>query len=339
MLPRPTVWASATFTLTGWHAVVGPREAGPSERDQMVNAAAGLLAADGVEDPTRIDVPPKGTSTEESGGMREPVAAIVPALQSGSLFGGTTGVMVVDAQSLLKAEIDTIAELLEASDPGSSSVVFVASGTLPAPIKKALAGETVTVKAITERDAAAWLSSEAKARGLKIDQDARTELLHRFGSDTAAMGRALDQLAVGGPAVTAQDIHARFTNRPDEPMWFLGDAIMAGDQAEALRRLSDFLQHQHPLVLLSYLEGEVRKRSLAAVASDYETFADWAGANPNSYATKKIWQSRTRANGEALSNSVRAIARADLALKTQPEATHRVTLERLTVAMCRWMAR
>jgi hypothetical protein len=36
---------------------------------------------------------------------------------------------------------------------------------------------------------------------------------------------------------------------------------------------------------------------------------------------------------------VRAIAKADLTLKTQPEPTHRVTLERLTVAMCRWMSR
>ena len=323
----------------GWHAVLGPREAGPSERDQMVAAASELLAADAVEEPTRIDVPAKGTASDDSSGMREPVAGIVPALQSGSLFGGTTGVMVVDAQALLKAEVDTIAELLAASDPASSSVVFVTSGTLPAPIKKALTGETVSVKAITERDAAAWLTSEAKARSMKIDQEARTELLHRFGSDTAAMGRALDQLAVSGADVTAEDVHARFTNRPDEPMWFLGDAIMAGDQGEALRRLSDFLQHQHPLILLSYLEGEVRKRSLAAVAPDYDTFAAWAGANPNSYATKKIWQSRTRANGEALANSVRAIAKADLALKTQPEPTHRVTLERLTVAMSRWMSR
>jgi DNA polymerase III delta subunit len=305
----------------------------------MIAAASELLASDGAEDPERIDVPAKGTGADDGGGMREPVAAIVPALQSGSLFGGTTGVMVVDAQSLLNAEIDTIAELLAASDPSIASAVFVASGTLPAAIRNALTGESVMIKAITERDAAAWLTTEAKARGLKIDQEARTELLHRFGSDTAAMGRALDQLAVSGSAVTADDVHARFTNRPDEPMWFLGDAIMAGDQAEALRRLSDFLLHQHPLVLLSYLEGEVRKRSLAAVASDYETFAGWAGANPNSYATKKIWQARTRANGEALANSVRAIARADLALKTQPEATHRVTLERLTIAMCRWMSR
>jgi DNA polymerase III delta subunit len=322
-----------------WHAVTGPRDPGPSEREQMVEAASVLLRNDGVDDPERIDVPAKGTASDEVGGLREPVSAIVPALQSGSLFGGATGVIVVDAQSLLKHEADTIAELLSASDPAQASAVFVTAGTLPAAIKKALNGETVSVKAITERDAAQWLTDEARTRHLRIDQDARTELLHTFGSDTSAMRRALDQLAVTGEPITAADVHERFTNRPDEPMWFLGDAIMDGDQAQALRRLADFLHHQHPLVLLSYLEGQVRNRSLAAVAPDYETFTSWSGGNPNSYATKKVWQARTRANGDALANCVRAIARADLTLKTQPESTHRVTLERLTVAMCRWMSR
>ena len=305
----------------------------------MLERAFELLTADGVGDPTRIDVPAKGTASADDGSsLREAVGGIIPALQSGSLFGGVPGVVVVDAQSLLKAEVDTITELLDASDPSHTSVVFVTSGTLPASIKKRINGENVTIKAISERDAAAWLAQETKDRGLRINQDARTELLHRFGSDTSAMKRALDQLAISGSTISVDDIK-QFTNRPDEPMWFLGDAIMAGNQAEALRRLADFLHHQHPLVLLSYLEGEIRKRSLAAVAPDFDTFADWANANPRSYATKKVWESRTRANGEALARSIKAIARADLTLKTQPEATHRVTLERLTVAMSRWMSR
>jgi hypothetical protein len=212
-----------------WHSVIGPREAGPSEREQMVAAAMKLLSDDGVDDATRIDVPAKGTSgAEEVGAMRDAVAGIVPALQSGSLFGGATGVIVVDAQSLLKNEVDTIAELLAASDPAQASAVFVAIGSLPAAIKRVLTGDSLTIKAITERDAAAWLADEAKHRGLRIDQDARTELMHRFGSDTSAMGRALDQLAIGGSTVTAADVESRFTNRPDEPMWLLGDAIMTG---------------------------------------------------------------------------------------------------------------
>lgn len=266
---------------------------------------------------------------------------IVPALQSGSLFGGKTGVLVVDAQQLLKAEIDTIAEMLGNADSDQAVAVFLASGTLPAAIKKRVAasGKVETVKATTERDAATWIITYAKEHRLRIDQEARAELLTTFGSNMAQMRNAIDQLAISGSTISASDVRDNFTNRPDEPLWFLGDAIVAGKEDEALRRLADFLEHQHPLILLSYLEGEVRKRSLAAVSPDYETFASVAKANPNSYATKKIWQNRTRANGEGLARSVNAIAKADLTIKTMPEATHRVTLERLTVAMCYWISR
>ncbi|GMR02483.1 MAG: hypothetical protein BMS9Abin20_0819 [Acidimicrobiia bacterium] len=327
----------------GWHAIVGPRDAGASEREQMLAHAENIFEVEEVEDPQRVDVPGKGTAAAEDGtALREAVQAIVPALQSGSLFGGKTGVLVVDAHQLLKAEVDVIVEMLDNADPSEAVAIFVSSGALPTQIKKAVSaagGQIVTVKALTERDAAAWISDYAKQRGLRIDQAARTELLHSFGSDTSQMRNAIDQLAISASTISARDVKDRFTNRPDEPMWFLGDAIMAGDQGQALRRLSDFLEHQHPLILLSYLESEVRKRSLAAVAPDFDTFAAWASANPKSYATKKIWEARTRANGAALSKAVEAIARADLTLKTQPEATHRVTLERLTVAMCRWMSR
>lgn len=304
--------------------------------------AARAFSEAGVEDPTRIDVPARGAgSSDDSTTLRDQVLAIVPALQSGSLFGGQTGVLVMDAQNLLKAEVDAIIEMLASADPEQAVAVFAASGTMPAGLAKAIkaSGEVLDFKSMTGRDAAQFISQYAKDNGLRIDQSARDELIKHFGADTAALQRAIDQLAVSGGVIEAEAIRTHFDNRPDEPMWFLGDAIMGGNHAEALRRLADFLQHNHPLVLLAYLESEVRKRSLAAVAPDYDTFARWAGGNPRSYATKKVWESRTRANGRALADCVRALAKADLTLKTQPEATHRVTLERLTVAMSRWMAR
>ena len=325
----------------GWYAVTGPKNAGPSERERMLARAREILIEAGVETPTRVDVPQRGSGSSDDGGsMRDEVLALVPALQSGSLFGGTTGVLVADANHLLKAEIDTIAEMLALADADQAVAVFVSAGALPRAIRDAASasGGVDTIKAFNERDAASWLTDEAKSRGLRIDQAARSEMLNHWGSNTASMARALDQLAVIGSTISAEDVKSRFTNRPDEPMWFLGDAIMSGNQGEALRRLADFLEHQHPLVLLSYLEGVVRRRSLAAIAPDYDTFAEWSGANPTSYATKKVWQAKNRASAESLASSVRALSKADLTMKTQPEATHRVTLERLTVAMCRWMS-
>ncbi len=325
-----------------WLAITGPKDAGASEREQMLQMATDAFTEAGVESPTRVDVPGRGGGTSDEGAaMRDQVHAIVPALQSGSLFGGVSGILVMDAHNLLKGEVDVVVEMLGLADETQVVAVFASSGAMPAALKKALAanGRAIAVKVSSSRDSNAWIAQYAKENGLRIDGEARVELVKSFGGDTAAMRQAVDQLAVTGGVISAEDIRDRFDNRPDEPMWFLGDAIMAGDHDEALRRLSAFLVHNHPLVLLSYLEGEVRKRSLAAIAPDFETFAEWAGGKPNSYATRKIWDRRTRANGQALSNCVRALAKADLTLKTQPEATHRVTLERLTVAMSRWMSR
>lgn len=325
-----------------WIGIAGPRDANASDRERMLAIAAEAFTDAEVVDPVRVDVPGKGSGSSDDGiSLRDQITAIIPALQSGSLFGGANGVLVMDSQNLLKAEVDTIVELLAVADPSQCVAVFAAAGALPAPLKKAISagGEVRTIGSLNARDVASWITDYAKEHGLRIDSAAREELVKTFGADTAAMRRAIDQLAVTGGVIEADAIAANFDNRPDEPMWFFGDAVMAGDHQQALRRLSDFLQHNHPLILLSYLEGEVRKRSLAAIATDFDDFVAKANANPTSWATKKIWERRTRANGQALANCVRALAKADLTLKTQPEATHRVTMERLTVAMALWMSR
>jgi DNA polymerase III delta subunit len=326
----------------GWIGIAGPKDANASDRERMLAIATEAFTDAEVSDPVRVDVPGKGAGSSDDGtSLRDQITAIIPALQSGSLFGGANGLLVMDAQNLLKVEVETISEMLAVADPSQCVAVFAASGTLPAALKKAISagGEVRAIGSLNARDTASWISDYARDNGLRIDGAARDELIKTFGTDTAAMRRAIDQLSVKGGVILADDISANFDNRPDEPMWFFGDAVMAGDHQQALRRLSDFLQHNHPLILLSYLEGEVRKRSLAAIANDYDDFVALAKANPNSWATKKIWERRTRANGRALANCVGALAKADLTLKTQPEATHRVTMERLTVAMALWMSR
>jgi DNA polymerase III delta subunit len=320
-------------------AIIGPRDAGPGEREQMLARAAEVFAAHTGGGHTRIDVPGRGAGSDGEGPIRQEVAPVVPALQSGSLFSDVSGVLIVDAHQLIKAEADVIGELLALADTDTVAVVLVAEGALPAAVKKVISarGEIVTVKKLRERDASDWLGAEAKRRGLRIDQQAATVLLHRFGSDVASLGRALDQLQVDGDNITEEDVRGRFTNRPDEPMWYLSDAITAGKEGEALRRLADFLEHDHPLVLLAFLEGEVRRRALAQAAPDIETYAGWVGSTPGSYPVRKAWDARNRARPESLRRSLDALARADLTLKTEPEPVHRVTLERLTVALCRWL--
>jgi DNA polymerase III delta subunit len=325
----------------GFTVISGPRDAGPGEREVMFHKASQVFAQAGIVDHQRIDVPGRGSAEDSEGQLRESVQGIVPALQSGSLFGDADGVLVVDAQNLLKAEAEVIAELVTAADPDAVTAVFTAAGGIPAPLGAVLRrhGETETVKKYRESDASRWLAEAAAARKLRLEPGAVSVLLRRFGSDVAALGQALDQLGADGATVTEEDVAGRYSNRPDEPMWLLSDAITAGNEGLALRRLADFLEHGHPLVVLAYLEGEVRRRSLAAVAPDRETYAGWVGQAPTAYPVRKIWDQRSSTRATSLRRSLDALARADLQIKTAPEPTHRVTLERLTVAMCRWLGK
>ena len=320
--------------------VSGPSNAGPGEREQMLAAAAHHFEENGVgrSEVIRIDVPGRGAGEAGEGSIRAELEPMIPLLQSGSLFGEPQGLELVDAQNLQRAEVDTLDQLLQGADLSLAEVVLVSAGAVPKPLAtlaKKL-GATVSITKMWERQAAQWLDAEIRDRDLPIDRKASDALLQRFGTDTASMGRALDQLAETQSKITAEMVFDRFKNRPDEPTWHITDAIAKGDTGTALRRLSDFLVHGHPLVYLAALEGDLKKRSLAAAAPDQETFKEWVGGRTSDRALGRIWSARGKVRESSLRLAQQALVKADRVMKTQPEEVHRVTLERLTVAFCRW---
>ncbi len=323
--------------------VRGPSEAGPGERHEMLSAARRFEGEAGVEaaDVVRVDVPARGAGEDGTGVVRSELEMMIPALQSGSLFGGRQAVEVVDAQLLLAAEAEILADLLIGLDGESVVVVLVSSGALPRRLAQAVAevGDTVEIRKMRERDAASWLTKAARARHLKVHPEAASALVQRFGSDVAALDQALDQLAAAGGTITREAVLERFRNRPDEPMWHYVDALSAGDTGEALRRLADFLTHGHPLQLLGFLESDLRMRAAAAAAADPADLAARLGTSEQNYRVKKAWRQRGSASDSELQLALAALNRADRVLKSEPEETHRLTMERLTVALSRWYGR
>jgi DNA polymerase III delta subunit len=306
----------------------------------MLDRARSFLTDSNVEEVVRIDVPGRGASEEGSGSVRVEIESAIPVLQSGSLFGGVSGLEIVDANQLTAAESKVLAELVEAMDPSAVALCVVSVGAVPAALAKVLKarGEVVTIKKMRERDSQDWLVAEIRSRGLGIDGAGVEALIQRYGTDTASIGQALDQLAGAGEKITAELIKDRFRNRPNEPTWLYTDAITRGDAGDALRRLGDLLTHTHPLVLLSALESEVKRRALALSASDVEDFREKMGARSNDRSIEFLWRNRARTKDSSLRMALEALVRADRILKSAPEPMHRVTMERLTVAMTRWMA-
>jgi DNA polymerase III delta subunit len=315
--------------------VSGPSNPGPGEREQMLESAGRHMVDRGLtrDDVVRIDVPGRGAGEAGDGSLRSELEPMVPLLQSGSLFGGAAGLELMDAQNLQKAETEMLIELLESADLSGVEVVLVFGGAVPKAISN-LGATTVTVKKMWERQATKWLETEAERRGIDLHRGAVEALIKRFGTDTASMGQALDQLEEASGRITAEAILDRFKNRPDEPAWAITDAIGKGDVSAALRRLSDFLVHGHPLVYLAALESDLKRRSLAAAAPDRETLREWVGGSDRQVS--RLWSQRGHVRESSLRRAQDALVRAGRVLKTQPEEVHRVTLERLTVAFCRW---
>ncbi len=320
--------------------VSGPSNAGPGEREQMLSAAAKHFADNGLrrENVLRIDVPGRAGGEAGEGSVRVELEPMIPLLQSGSLFGEPQGLELVDAHNLQKAESDVLVELLTGVDLHTTEVVLVAGGSLSKPLSDLVKqiGSTVSVRKMWERQAGQWLEDEVTRRGIPLEKGAAEALLQRFGTDTASMRRALDQLEEVQGKITSTMILERFKNRPDEPTWNITDAIARGDVATALRRLSDFLVHGHPLVYLAALESDLKRRALAAAAPDEETFRQWVGGRSSDRQLSRVWSHRGRVRESSLRRAQEALVRADRVMKTQPEEVHRVTLERLTVAFCRW---
>lgn len=315
--------------------IAGPSNAGPGEREQMLEMAARQFAESGMQpgQVVRIDVPGRGAGESGEGAVRTELEPMIPLLQSGSLFGDPEGLQLVDSQNLQKAELETLVELLGDSDSAAAQVIMIYSGAVPKAISR-LATQSLSVKKMWDRQATQWLEAEVEERGLKMSRGAVEALVKRFGTDTASMSRALDQLEETSGAITEQLVMDRFKNRPDEPTWHITDAIGKGDAATALRRLADFLVHGHPLVYLAALESDLKKRSLAAAAPDKETLREWVGGSDRQVS--RLWAQRGKVRESSLRRAQEALVRADRVIKSQPEEIHRVTLERLTVALCRW---
>ena len=326
--------------MAGLLNVQGPRDAGPGEREEMLERAHAALAAAGVDrsDVVRVDMPDRGAGEEGGGALRPELEVAVPVLQSGSLFGDAQGLLIVGAERITAAEAGVLAELIATADLEAVTTVFVTAGKLPAALTKAVSahGSTDTVKKAREWEMERRLMAEAEERSLVVTKDAAAALVNHFGTDTAALGRALDQLVGVRGKITPDVVNSRFANRPDEPVYLYADAVGEGKTGEALRRLGDLLVHQHPLVILATLENQVRRTALAAAAPDLETFVEWVGARPSDKWPQRAWRQRGKVPDSALRRAIDALVRTDRVLKTEPEVSHRVTMERLTVALCRW---
>ena len=195
---------------------------------------------------------------------------------------------------------------------------------------------------VDESDAVKWAMETASAEDVKLDNDAARELVDSLGGDMMMVANELEKLIlfVGDKKrITLGDVETLVLAAKQRSFYELTDAISARDRARALGVLDAILNtgdgdeaaigHLYMLArtfrqMLVILERNVRdSRALWQVL--------WQGFRIPPFAAEDIIrQARRYKSRRELTSAIRRVARADLALRSNPPSK-RLILENLVL--------
>jgi DNA polymerase-3 subunit delta len=195
---------------------------------------------------------------------------------------------------------------------------------------------------VDEGDAVKWATDTAGAEGVKLDSDAARELVDSLGGDMMMVAGELEKLVLYAgdrKRITLGDVETLVLAAKQRSFYDLTDAISSRDRARAVSVLDAILStgdgedaaigHLYMLSrtfrqMLVILERNVRdSRALWQVL--------WQGFRIPPFAAEDvIRQARRYKSRRELTSAIRRVARADLALRSNPPSK-RLVLENLVL--------
>jgi DNA polymerase-3 subunit delta len=200
----------------------------------------------------------------------------------------------------------------------------------------------VELARVEEGEAVRWISDYCTGRGVKIEADGARELVDALGGDMMMISNELEKLIlyVGEKKrITLGDVETMVLAAKQRSLYELTDAISSKDRVRALEILDAILisgegeeaaiGHVYMLAktfrqMLVILERNVRDQRMLWAAL-------WQGFRVPPFAADDIIkQARRYKNRRELTRAIRLVAKADLALRSNP-VSKRMVLERLVI--------
>ena len=204
--------------------------------------------------------------------------------------------------------------------------------------------ETIELARVEEGEAVKWITEQAANDGVRVDTDAARELVDALGGDMMLVSNELEKLTlyVGEKKrITLGDVETMVLAAKQRSLYELTDAISAKDRVKALQVLDAILStgdgeeaaigHLYMLAktyrqMLVIFERKVRDSRMLWQAL-------WQGFRVPPFAAEDIIrQARRYQSRRELSRALRLIARADLALRSNPPSK-RMVLENLVLEL------
>jgi DNA polymerase III subunit delta len=200
----------------------------------------------------------------------------------------------------------------------------------------------VELSRVEESEAVRWIGEHCNTRGVKIESDGARELVDALGGDMMMVSNELEKLIlyVGDKKrITLGDVETMVLAAKQRSLYELTDAISAKDRVRALETLDAILSsgegeeaaigHLYMLAktyrqMLIILERNVRDQRMLWAAL-------WQGFRVPPFAAEDIIrQARRYKSKRELTRGIRLIARADMALRSNP-VSKRLVLEKLVM--------
>ncbi len=202
----------------------------------------------------------------------------------------------------------------------------------------------VELARVDENDGVRWVMEKAQGEAVKIEQDAARELVDSLGADMLLVSQELEKLVLYAgdkKRITLGDVETMVLAAKQRSLYELTDAISAKDKTRALAVLDALLSagegdeaaigHLYMLArtfrqMLVILEKNVRDtRAIWQVL--------WQGFRVPPFAAEDIIrQARRYKSRRELTRALKLIARADMALRSNPPSK-RLVLEQLVMQL------
>lgn len=198
---------------------------------------------------------------------------------------------------------------------------------------------------VDEGDGIRWLIEHAAKEGVKVDADAARELVDALGADMMLVSNELEKLIlfVGQKKrITIGDVETMILAAKQRSLYELTDAISEKDRVRALSVLDALLsseEGEEAAIGHIYMLARTFRQMLVILEKNVRDSraiwqALWQGFRVPPFAAEDvIRQARRYKSRRELTRALRLLARADLALRSNP-VSKRMMLEKLVIDLC-----
>ncbi len=198
---------------------------------------------------------------------------------------------------------------------------------------------------VDESDGMRWVIEHAEKEDVKIDPDAARELVDALGADMMLVSNELEKLILFTGAkkrITLGDVETMVLAAKQRSLYELTDAISSKDRVRALAVLDAMLsseEGEEAAIGHIYMLARTFRQMLVILEKNVRDSraiwqALWQGFRLPPFAAEDvIRQARRYKSRRELTRALRLLARADLALRSNP-TSKRLVLEKLVIDLC-----